>query len=161
MRKGIMMVLVLGLMVFGFAAVSGAQAGPVLDKIWAPAEVNVGSVLKIYFKASDPEGDMRWVTVSAMKTGQTEPAGSVMIRLKKDFRKEVNGFLYWDTTKAATTNTEGTVILQVEDFKGQESAPMSVKIKLVPKGAKAEKAPAEFKDVPIGPIMMGAIERPY
>jgi hypothetical protein len=161
MRKGMLLGLVLGLMILGTASVSSAQGGPVLEGVWAPAEVNFGAVLKVYVKASDPEGDMRWILVSIGKSGQAEPAGSTMIRLKKEVRKSVNGFVFFDTSKAANKQTEGKITIQVEDFKGQESEAKTVTVKLVPKGAKAEKAPADFQEIPIGPVMMQNVERPY
>jgi hypothetical protein len=161
MRRGILFGLVLALMVLGAASVSSAQGGPVLEKVWAPAEVNWGSILKVYVKASDPEGDMRWVLVSAGKTGQAQPTGSTPIRLKKDVRKSVNGYVYWDTNMAAQKNTEGIVVIQVEDFKGQESEPMTVKVKIVPKGAKVEQPPADFQEAEIGPVILNTIQRAY
>ena len=161
MRRGILFGLVLGLMVLGAASVSSAQGGPVLEKVWAPAEVNYGSILKVYVKASDPEGDMRWVLVSAGKTGQAQPTGSTPIRLNKASRKSVNGYVYWDTTKAAQKNTAGIISIQVEDFKGQESEPMTVTVKIVPKGAKVEQVPAEFQEAEIGPVLLDTIQRAY
>jgi hypothetical protein len=159
MRKGILLGLALVLMVLGTAVDSRAQGGPVLEKIWAPAEVDYGKLLKVYIKASDPEGDMRWVTVAG---GRGEkPTGAVPIRISKEARKDLNGFVYWDTRKAASHNTSGTVFITIEDWKGNESETKSVAVKIVPKGAKAEKPPADFQEKEIGPIMMDTLQRPY
>jgi hypothetical protein len=161
MRKGILLGLVLGLMVLGTASVSSAQGGPVLEKIWAPAEVNWGKILKVYVKASDPEGDMKFVVVSAGKAGQAMPSGSTPIRLNKASRKSVNGYVYWDTNKAAQRDTAGIVAVQIEDMKGQESEVMTVNVKIVPSGAKVEQPPAEFQEIEIGPVMLDTIQRSY
>jgi hypothetical protein len=159
MRRGILFGLVLGLMVLGAASVSSAQGGPVLEKIWAPAEVNYGSILKVYVKATDPEGDMKWVVVTGGKGGK--PTGSVPIRLGKDMKKDLNGFVYYDTGKSAQKDVSGTVFIMIEDQKGNETEEKSVAVKIVAKGAKADKPPADFKEVAIGPVMIDNIQRPY
>ena len=156
MQRGLLVGLVLGLIVLGTAVESSAQGGPALEKVWAPSEVNFGDMLKIYIKASDPEGDMRWVMISAGKSGENDPAASVPLRLKKQFRKNVNGYVYCQTDRAIDRKVEGKFVIQIEDFKGNESQPMSVIVNLVPKGAKAQKAPADFQEIPIGPIMLEA-----
>jgi hypothetical protein len=42
-------------------------------------------------------------------------------------------FLGGDTGRAAHKDNAGFVIIQIEDFKGQESEPMSVNVKILPK----------------------------
>jgi len=152
MRRIIMVGLVVGLMVLGSAMVSIAQEGPKLEKIWAPAEFNFGSMLKIYVKASDPTGEMKFLNVTAGGGGITKPVGFMITRLKKGSGKELNGYIYWDSSRAAVTSGSMTVEIMVEDRKGNESETKSVEIKMVTKGAKAEKPPAEFQEVEIAPI---------
>lgn len=159
MRKGILLGLALVLMVLGTAVDSRAQGGPVLEKIWAPATVNIGTVLKIYIKATDPEGDMRWVIVSATR-GTGQATGAVPIRLSKEMRKDLNGYVYFDT-RGAMPGAAGTIFVQIEDWKGNETETKSLPVKLETKGAKVEKPPADFKEVAIGPVMMQNIQRPY
>ncbi len=143
----------------GFAIQAQAQSGPVLEKIWAPKEVNAGEVLKVYIKGKAGDSDLRWVTVGAVR-GTGEATSSTPIRLGKGLRKEVNGFVYWDTRNAALSSVKGTVFIQLEDWKGNESQEMSCPVAIVGEGAKAEKPPAEFKDVAIGPIMGTNIQKP-
>jgi len=152
MKRGIWLGLVLGLMVLGAASVCSAQGGPVLEKIWAPAEVNHGSLLKVYIKATDPEGDIRWVYISAGR-GKQATAGAPT-RVKKEFGKELNGYVWWSTKQAVMQNVTGTVEVMVEDMKGNESETKSLPVKIVAKGAKAENPPADFKEVDLGPIMV-------
>ena len=159
MRRGMLLGLVLGLMVLGAAMECSAQGGPVLEKIWVSPEVNSGSLLKVYIIATDPEGDMKWVVVSGGKGDK--PTGALPIRLGKDMRKDLNGFVYCDTGKAAQRDVSGTVFIQIEDQKGNESETKSAPVKIVGKGAKAEKPPADFKEVAIGPVMLDAIQRSY
>ena len=159
MRKGILLGLALVLMVWGTATESNAQGGPVLEKIWCSPEVTSGSLVKIYVKATDPEGDMRWVVVSAGKGDK--PTGSVPIRLGKDMKKDLNGFVYYDTLRAPQKNVSGTAYIMIEDQKGNESEVMKVAVKVVAQGAKAEKPPADFQEVAIGPVLIDAIQRSY
>ncbi len=156
MRRGMVLGLVLGMMVLGSAMVCSAQEAPKIEKVWAPAEFNFGSVLKIYLKASDPQGDIRWVYVTAGGSGITKPSGAVPIRVKKG-TKDLNGYVYWDSSKAPQKSGSATLEIMVEDMKGNESEGKSVTVKMVAKGAKAEKAPADFQEVEIGPIMMPPI----
>jgi hypothetical protein len=159
MRRGILFGLVLGLMVLGSASVSSAQSGPVLEKIWGPAEVNWGGLLKIYIKAKGSDADLRWVLVSASRPQQMQPSGSTMIRVKKG-TKDLNGFIYWDTSQSqAKSNVEAKIYISVEDWKGNESETQSVVVKLVPKGAKADKYPSDFQEVEIGPAIMPGTQR--
>jgi hypothetical protein len=68
--------------------------------------------------------------------------------------KELNGYVYWDTRGAANQNASGTVWVLIEDRKGNESQTLSFPVKIVAKGAKAEKPPADFKESAIGPVMI-------
>jgi len=161
MKKGILLGLVLGLMVLGTAVESVAQHRPVLEKIWIIPEVNYGSLLKLYIKASDSEGDMKWVVVTAGRGAQ--PVASVPVRLGKQMRKDLNGYVYWDTRKALLTEeTSATIEVLIEDRHGNESETKSVTVKLVPRGAKEEKPPADFKEIAIGPVMLETdLQRTY
>jgi hypothetical protein len=152
MRKGILLGLALVLMVLGTAMESRADgAPPVLEKVWVSPQVNHGDMLKIYIMGSDPDGDIRFIQVGAGRKGGI--VGS-MLRLKKDDRKDLNGYVYWDTGQAAQRNTGGTVEITLQDWKGNESESMSVPVRILPMGAKSEATPAEFKDKALGPIMI-------
>jgi hypothetical protein len=159
MRRGILLGLVLGLMVLGSAMESSAQGGPVLEGVWAPSQINWGQELHVYVKAKAGDSDMRWIWVSGGKQAAGQ-GGSVPIRLNANSRKELNGYVYWDTHQARQRDVTGTVTIQIEDWKGNESASKSVTIHMVPKGAKVEKPPAEFKNVAIGPVMISPYQGP-
>jgi len=156
MRKGILMGLALVLMVLGTAMESRAEgAPPVLEKVWVSPQLNHGDMLKIFIKGSDPDGDIRFVQVAAGRKGGV--VGS-MLRLKKEDRKDLNGYVYWDTGQAAYRNTGGTIEVTLQDWKGNESETLSVPLRIVSRGAKSEPAPGEFKDKALGPIMIDAAE---
>ena len=159
MKKGILLVFALGLLVFCATEDGLAQGAPKIEQIWASPEVAYGQILRVYIKASDPEGDMKLVQVNA-KWGEKDvtaqsanSVASATIRLGKEWRKNLNGYLYFDTKQAFQKNiADGIIEVVIEDSQGNESMPMSVPVKILQKGAKAEKAPAEFKDLAIGPI---------
>lgn len=156
MRKAVLLGLVLGLAVLGTALESRAQTAPVLEKVWVSPQVNHGDLLKIYIKASDREGDMRWIMVSAGR-GKGAIYGSV-IRLRKENRKELNGYVFWDTGKAVQKSVSGTVEITIEDWKGNESETLSLPVNIVSIGAKSQPAPGEFKEKAIGPVMIDATD---
>ena len=151
MRKGILLAAAM-LVLMGSSMAFAQDKTPVLQEVWAPSEINFGDLLKVYVRATDPDGDMRWIVVSAGRG--TQPAGATEIRLTKPYRAEVNGYLFWDSHKAASENTSGMAWIAIEDWKGNESATKSVAVKVVPKGAKEQKPPAGFKEVAIGPIVI-------
>lgn len=154
MKKGILLVLVLGLMVFCATKDSIAQGGPpVLEKVWASPVTPSGKLLKIYIKASDPDGDMKWVCVAAGRRKQVT-MGAFPIALTREARKSLNGYIYWDTSRVKK-NISGIAEITIEDSKGQQSETKSVFVEIKPgKDVKAEKAPAEFRDVPIAPVIL-------
>jgi hypothetical protein len=156
MRKAILFGLVLGVMVLGTAMESRAQNAPVLEKVWVSPEVNRGDLLKVYIKASDPDGDMKWIIVTA---GARKGAGAIsssVIRLWIEDQKDLNGYVFWDTGQAPSTGASGTLEITIEDWKRNESKTLSLPVKIVPMGAKSQSAPEEFKEKEIGPIMMDA-----
>ncbi len=159
MKKGIMLVLALGLMVFCIAKDTCAQNAPMIEKIWASPETAYGDTLRVYIMASDSDGDMKWVFVTAKwgkETVTLESENSVTgapIRLGKGWQKNLNGYLGFDTKRSFYKDGAAKVEVVIEDSKGRESMPMSVSMKIVEKGAKAEKPPAEFKQISIGQIM--------
>jgi hypothetical protein len=159
MKKGILLVLVLGLMAFCATKDSFAQGGPpVLEKVWVSPETAYGKLLKIYIKASDPDGDIKWLMISAGR-GKTI-SGAVPIRIKKESGKSVNGYVYWDTKKSQMKDVTGTVEVLVEDMKGNESQTISLPVIIKAKGAKVEKAPADFEEKEISPVMLENLQTP-
>ena len=154
MRKGILWVLVLGLMVICATKDGIAQGGPpVLEKVWASPVTPSGKLLKIYIKASDPDGDMTWLCVAAGR-GKQVTTGAFSIRISREAGKSLNGYIYWDTSRAEE-NIAGTAEITIEDSKGQQSERKSVFVEIkAGKDVTAEKAPAEFQDVPIAPVML-------
>jgi hypothetical protein len=152
MKRAIILVLALAFVVLGVT--TETRANPVLEEVWVPPEVNYGEVLKIYIKGSDPDGNMRWIQVSA--AGTNASLGATEIRLKKEAKREVNGYVYWDTKRSPRKEATGELQISLEDWGGKESATKSITVKVVPYGAKEMSPPSSFQNVSIGPIMLEA-----
>jgi len=152
MRKGILLVLVLGLMVFCVTKDSSAQGGPpVIEKVWASPVVPIGGLVKIYIKASAPSG-MKWLLISG-GIGKQSVVGAVPLRLRGE-PKSLNGYVYFDSSRMTYGSVQATAEFTVEDATGKESEAKSVTLELKKgKDVKAEKAPSDFQEKEIGPIM--------
>jgi hypothetical protein len=127
-----------------------------LEKVWVSPEVNRGDLLKVYIKASDPEGDMKWIMVGAGRGKGQGALSSSSTRLRIEDQKDLNGYVFWDTGQAPSTGASGRLEITIVDRKGNESETLSLPVKIVAMGAKSQSAPEEFKEKEIGPIMIDA-----
>ena len=155
MKKGILLGLALALMVLGTAIQSSAQEGPVIDKVFVTPQINHGELLKIYV-IGHSNADMRWVQVSGGK-GKGGISGGVT-RLKKADRRNLNGYLYWDTGKAVEKDVTGTIEITLVDRQGRESETASVTLKIRRSGVTVQAPPSEFKEKEIGPVMIDPVD---
>ncbi len=156
MKRAVVLAVILGLAVLGAAKESSAQGAPVLEKAWVSPELNYGDVLKVYIKASDQTGNMRYIHVVANAKGK-ETGGTMPIYLRHKYRNAVNGFVYFNTKGAKNKTGEGTIDVYVEDWKGNASQVISLPMKMVASGGKVQKPPADFQELAIGPIMTGSV----
>ena len=150
MSKRVLMVMVAALMIFGFTMDSGSQgrgSAPVVEGIFATPEFNHGDVVKIYIHATDADGDIRWVRVTAGNY-------TAVTRVKKDMGGNLNGYIFWSSSQAARREGKITLQIAVDDWAGNESNAVSVPLVMKAGGAKMQPPPAEFKDVEIGPVMI-------
>ncbi len=93
---------------------------------------------------------MKWLYISA-GLGKQAVLGGVPLRIKG---KDINGYVYWDSSRMTSGNVQATVEFTVEDAAGKESEAKTVTFELKKgKDVKAEKAPADFQEKEIGPIM--------
>ncbi len=153
MKRAIILVVALAFMVVGAPTETRAQSGPVLEEVWVAPEVNHGDMLKIYIKGHASGADLRWILISPHVQGKPV-SGATSIKLRKEAKKDVNGYIYWDTKRAKTNAGTGVVEIALEDWQGNECEARSVPIKMVAKGAKKASPPSSFKEAAIGPIMM-------
>ncbi len=153
MKRGLILVVALAFMVVGAATETRAQSGPVLEEVWVSPEVNHGDLLKIYIKGYASGADLRWILISPHVQGKPT-SGATSIKLRKEAKKKINGYIYWDTKRAKTDSGSGNVDISLEDWQGNECEARSVPIKMVARGAKKASPPSSFQEVAIGPIML-------
>ena len=159
MSKRILVVIVVAVLGLGCAGVGSraekSGSAPVLEKVFVTPEINHGEMLKVYVKASDPDGDIKAVAVETAGGKSHVGAGYYSVtRVKKEDRADLSGYFYWDTKKAVHKNVSGTIEVSLEDYAGNSSTVVSVPVKIVESGAKFQSPPGEFKDKELGPVMI-------
>lgn len=142
---------------------SGLIQGPNPPKVvatYAPLEVDPMSVLKIYLKASDPDGDIRYVYF-----WMDEPTGGTPVRLKVDQeqRRELSGYYFLDLWKLRWRASIGVLGFRIfiEDWSGRQSewVDFSLRVRLgapmgpPPEGVFMEKLLGMFS-APFGPSLL-------
>ena len=98
---------------------------PAIVQSFAPAQIRPGDVWKVYLKASDPEGKMKYIfaTVSQPGTG-TYPVS--IIRIKEENAKELSGYIYLNTAPARLPeffNRSLTLAVNIQGKGGRFSQP--------------------------------------
>jgi hypothetical protein len=138
----------------------GAGSPPVLENVFLSPEVNFKDMIKLYFRASDPDGDMEWVLTSIGEKIDVKgrPIYPGATRLRGESQKSVSGYLYWDSSRAvaaregATVN--GTIAIWVEDAAGNSSEKKFLSVTILQEGAKVQSPPeGEFAEKKIGEIL--------
>lgn len=166
MRKRTFWVFVLMLGMAGCATMEGGvQKGlgspPVLESVFLSSEVNWGDTMKLYFRASDPDGDMKFVLTDAgVKADQMgRPIYPGANRLRGEQQKSVSGYLGWDSHRAVAVEkgatVSGTIAIWVEDAAWNSSEKKFLPVKIMPNEAKVQKPPAgQFPEILIGSIVV-------
>jgi len=101
MKKRILIVMALGIFVFGYA---GSQAycaeteenkgtAPIIVDSYAPTVVRPGRTWNIYLRVKDNDGDMRDIVTVFMKVGNT-PFRTNVTQVDNQDRKDLAGYLF-------------------------------------------------------------------
>ena len=163
MNKRILALFVAFILAMGWTLNAGAdqmpaegKGSPVILQSFASKEMRAGDVWKIYLKASDPEGKMKYIFASISQPGVGSYPVSIT-RIKEENQKELSGYIYLNTLPARTTNFFGltltlTVNIQGKGGKFSEPAVFPLSFQARP----AQEAPPEgaFKEQDLGPIMI-------
>jgi hypothetical protein len=153
------------LIIFGMAGCAtvpkGSGSAPVLEKSFVSPEVKFGDTVKLYFRASDPDGDMKFVLTdvgrkSDIKGKSIYPGAN---RLRGENQKSVSGYLAWESSRAVAVQEGGTlsgqITIWVEDAAGNQSEKQSHVVTVLPSGAKTQSPPAgEFSEIHVGSIIV-------
>jgi hypothetical protein len=139
----------------------GAGSAPVLEDAFLSPEVNWGDTMKLYFRASDPDGDMKWAFADVGRKvddmGRAISPGAN--RLRGENQKSVSGCLVWDSGRAVAVpergEISGVIAVWVEDAAGNSSAKKYLPVTIMMSGANVQKPPAgAFSEQVVGNIII-------
>ena len=134
------------------------KAAPAITASFAASEITPGATWRIYLKASDPDGDMRYIVATVKQAG----AGVYPVsftRIREENRKELSGYVYLNTLSGSNYTSllyyGLTLTIWVQDRAGNFSNPVEVPLTF---GSRAEaQAPppaGAYEDRDLGPIMV-------
>jgi len=162
MKKKILALFVAFILAMGWTLYAGADQTPsegkgaaVIVQSFASKEMRAGDVWKVYLKASDPEGKMKYIFATINQPGVGVYSVSIT-RIKEENQKELSGYIYLNTAPARQTNFFNltlTLTVNIKDERGfSESAVFPLSFQAKP----TQEAPPEgvFKEQDLGPIMV-------
>jgi len=119
---------------------------PELLGYYATKEVRPGETWKIYLKAKDVDGDMKYIVAVLLSTGVGGNAPSE-IWLKGENRSEFNGYIFLNTPPAdilvsGITTTSASIFIR--DWAGNKSQTVNMPLTFKP-GATPEEVPPEWQ----------------
>ena len=134
------------------------KAAPTITASFATSEIIPGATWKIYLKASDPNGDMRYIVATVKQAGVGVYPVS-FTRIRPENRKELSGYVYLNTFSGSNYSSllyyGLTLTIWVRDQGGNFSNPVEVPMTF---GARveAQQAPpgGAYKEQDLGPIMI-------
>lgn len=133
-------------------------AAPVITSHFASPDLRPGDTWKIYLKASDPDGDMRYIVATVKQSGIGVYPVS-LTRIRKENRKELSGYVYLNTmgdySYSSLTFYSLTLTLWVQDRAGNFSNPIEIPLTFASR-MEAQAAPPEkaYQEEDLGPVMI-------
>ena len=137
------------------SAVEGEKV-PVILQSFASRELRAGDVWKVYLKASDPEGKMRYIFASISQPGIGIYPVSIT-RIKGENQKELSGYLYLNTAPAVPTqffNLTLTLAINIQGKGGVFSQPVFFPLSFSPQPSQEAPPDGVFREQNLGPIMI-------
>ena len=154
MNKKNIIPLIVGLASLVWVGVAHASA-PVITSHFASSDLRPGDTWKIYLKASDSAGNMRYIMATVKQAGVgVYPVG--ITRIRQENRKEFSGYVYLNTLGGTgLTFHTLTLTLSVQDRAGNFSDPVEVPLYFGSR-VEAQAAPAAgaYQDQDLGPVMI-------
>jgi hypothetical protein len=129
---------------------------PMIVQSFASKELRAGDVWKIYLKASDPEGKMRYIFATISQPGVGVYPVSIT-RIKGENRKELSGYIYLNTAPITTTsffNLTLTLAVNIEGKGGVFSQPVFFPVSFSPQPSQEAPPDGVFREQNLGPIMI-------
>jgi len=127
---------------------------PLITQSFASTSLGAGDPWKVYLKASDPDGDMKYIVCTIDQPGiGTYPAS--FTRIKEENRQELSGYIYLNTGGGYGLNLSSiTLTVQIQDRSGNFSDSVSFPLQFQP-GVRQEAPPQDtFQEIELGPIMI-------
>ncbi len=141
------------------AAAQAAAEGkriPVIVQSFAPKELRPGDVWKVYLKASDPDGKMKYIVATVSQPGVgTYPVS--IAKIKEENQRELSGYVYLNTAPARLArffNLTLTLTVNIEDDRGQFSGPAVFPLSFVARPTPEATPEGVFREQDLGPIMV-------
>lgn len=138
-----------------YAPAAIAQGGPEISGSFASKEINPDQTWKIYLKAASPGGAMKNILAELHQPGMG-PYPLTIIRIGKENRKELSGYLYLPVT-STMTNLESlrlSLTVHIQDASGRVSAPAVFPLFINSRSAQEPPPPGVFKEQALGPVMV-------
>lgn len=149
--------LILGLASLVWVGMAHAAA-PVITSHFASSDLTAGDTWKIYLKASDSDGDMKYI-VAAVKQAGVGVYPVSLTRIQEENRTELSGYVYLNTMGGSSYSSLTffglTLTLWIRDRAGNFSAPVEVPLTFGSR-VEAQAAPpaGAYQDRDLGPVMI-------
>jgi hypothetical protein len=133
----------------------GTNQNPVIMESFAAKEIKSGDTWKIYLKASDPAGKMKYIYATIDQAGGFAYPLS-LTRIKRQNAKELSGYIYLFTSGIGNDMTYQTLKLTVHigDGSGNFSNEAIFPLAFQPRAVQEPPPPGVFKEEDLGPIMI-------
>ena len=129
---------------------------PVITQSFASGEVRAGDTWRIYLKASDQDGKMKYIFATISQPGVgTYPVS--ITRIKDENQKELSGYIYLNTAPIGSTqffNLTLTLTVNIQDAGGVFSQAAVFPLSFQPKVGQERPPEGTFKEQSLGPIMV-------
>ena len=157
-----------GVVLFGFGAASCAalmmtgeekygKSVPVITEVFASQQLRPGDTWKVYLKASDPDGDMRYITAVVYQPGWGDYPIS-RTRIRRENGKELDGYMYLNTLVPGGYEFENFftywLTVQIQDKAGHFSKPVEFAVTFNKRAIQQTPPPGVFKEQDLGPILV-------
>ena len=136
------------------------KGNPVITQSFAPKEVRLGDVWKVYLKSSDPNGEMRYIVFILYQPGWGDYPAS-RIPIPKEHSKDLDGYVNLNTCQGLMPMGNGflnfspfKLRVQIQDRVGHYSEPMEFPFSFSPRATVEEPPSGAFKELDLGPVMV-------
>jgi hypothetical protein len=166
MNKNILATMFIVLCVaMGYAPLQAAEeATPVIIQSFASKEVSPGDTWKVYLKASEPDGDMRYIVSSLYQPGWTISPVS-RTRIREENGKELDGYIYLNTLVPGGYEFLNfytfTLTVEIQDKAGHYSKPVVFPVTFQARYIQEPPPAGVFKEQALGPIMVNLHPKGY